>query len=299
MPGNTFGKIFRVTTWGESHGPAIGAVIDGCPAGLKIDEKFIQNELNRRKPNPTNPLSTKRNEEDKFCILSGVFEGKTLGTPIAMEVWNQDAHSQDYSPTLFRPGHADKTYLDKYGYRDYRGGGRTSGRETIGRVLGGAIAKLMLKKVAPKMTIKSTTKIFNQPKDSFGGLISIEVKNPPKNLGEPVFDKLEADLAKALLSIGAIKSFETDLGIKEAEMAGTENNKLKKGTLGGISTGETIKIRIAVKPTPSVVQNGTASISVTGGRHDTCIVPRIVPVAEAMIAITLADHYLRNRCSIL
>ncbi|HAU39425.1 MAG: chorismate synthase, chorismate synthase [Candidatus Peregrinibacteria bacterium GW2011_GWF2_43_17] len=291
MPGNTFGKIFRVTTWGESHGPAIGAVIDGCPAGLKIDGKFIQNELNRRKPNLNDPLSTKRNEDDKFCVLSGVFEEKTLGTPIAMEVWNTDAHSQDYSPTLFRPGHADKTYLNKYGIRDYRGGGRASGRETIGRILGGAIAKLIFKKVAPKMEMKSTTEIFNKSKkDSFGGFISIEVKNPPTNLGEPVFDKLEADLAKALLSIGAVKSFEIDLGIKEAGILGSENNKLKKGTLGGISTGETIKIKIAVKPTPSVGIKG---------RHDVCIVPRIVPVAEAMIAITLADHYLRNRCSIL
>ncbi len=291
MPGNTFGKIFRVTTWGESHGPAIGAVIDGCPAGLKVDEKFIQNELNRRKPNPKDPLSTKRREYDKFCILSGVFEGKTLGTPIAMEVWNTDANSGDYSPTLFRPGHADKTYLNKYGIRDYRGGGRASGRETIGRILGGAIAKLILKKVAPKMAIRSTAKIFNKSKkDSFGGLISIEIANPPVNLGEPVFDKLEANLAKALLSIGAVKSFETDLGLKEAEILGSENNKLKKGTLGGISTGEIIKIRIAVKPTPSVKIKG---------RHDICVVQRIVPVAEAMIAITLADHYLRNRCSIL
>jgi len=290
MPGNTFGKIFRVTTWGESHGPAIGAVIDGCPAGLEIDEKFIQEELNRRKPNSKNPLSTKRNERDKFCILSGIFEGKTIGTPIAMEVWNQDQHSEDYSPTLFRAGHADQTYLKKYGHRDYRGGGRASGRETIGRVLGGAIAKLILKKVAPKIIIKTTSKTFDKQKNSFGGLISIEIKNPPKNLGEPVFDKLEADLAKALLSIGGVKSFETDLGIKEAEIGGIENNKLEKGTLGGISTGKTIKIRIAVKPTPSVGIKG---------RHDICIVPRVIPVAEAMIAITLADHYLRNRCSIL
>lgn len=291
MPGNTFGKIFSVTTWGESHGPAIGAVIDGCPAGLKIDKAFIQNELDRRKPNPNDILSTKRRENDKFCIISGVFEGKTLGTPIAMEIWNTDANPQDYPPDMFRPGHADKTYLNKYGIRDHRGGGRASGRETIGRVLGGAVAKLLLKQVAPKMTIKSVARIFRKSKkDSCGGLISIEVKNPPANLGEPVFDKLEADLAKVLMSIGAVKSFETDLGLKEAKILGSENNKLKKGTLGGISTGETIKIRIAIKPTPSVGIKG---------RHDVCIVPRIIPVAEAMIAITLADHYLRNRCSIL
>jgi len=286
---NSFGLIFRVTTWGESHGPAIGAVIDGCPSGLKFDEKFIQNELDRRKPDPKSKLSTKRKESDKFCTLSGVFEGKTLGTPIAMEVWNQDAHSQDYSPTLFRAGHADKTYLDKYGHRDYRGGGRASGRETIGRVLGGAVAKLILKETSPRTKISSKITIPEIKKnDSVGGFVEITVKNPPTNLGEPVFDKLEADLAKALLSIGAVKSFEIDLGIKEAEMLGTENNKLKKGTLGGISTGSDIKIRIAVKPTPSVGIKG---------RHDVCIVPRIAPVAEAMVAITLADHYLRNRCS--
>ena len=238
MSGNTFGKIFRVTTWGESHGPAIGAVIDGCPAGLKFDEKFIQKELDRRKPNPKDPLSTKRAEPDKVCVLSGVFEGKTIGTPIAMEVWNQDAKSEDYSPTRIRPGHADKTYEDKYGHRDYRGGGRASGRETIGRVLGGAIAKMLL----PKTKILSKTTCKKPEKgDSSGGFVEIEIKNPPKNLGQPVFDKLEADLAKGLLSIGAVKSFEIDLGIKEAGMSGKENNKLKKGTLGGISTGNTIK----------------------------------------------------------
>lgn len=283
---NTFGEIFRVTTWGESHGPAIGAVIDGCPAGLKFDEKFIQKELNRRKPNPKDPLSTKRSEPDKFCVLSGVFEGKTLGTPIAMEVWNQDTQSKDYSPTLFRKGHADKTYQDKYGHRDYRGGGRASGRETIGRVLGGAIARMILPKTT-KISSKTTCK---KPKkgDSSGGFVEIEVKRPPKNLGEPVFDKLEADLAKALLSIGAVKSFEIDLGIKEASLGGKENNKLKKATLGGISTGNTIKIRIAIKPTPSVGIKG---------RHDVCIVPRVAPVAESMVAIVLADHFLRNRCS--
>ena len=289
MSGNTFGQIFKITTWGESHGPAIGAVIDGCPAGLKIDDKFIQQELNRRKPNPKDPLSTKRAEPDKFCILSGVFEGKTLGTPIAMEVWNCDAHSKDYNPKLIRQGHADKTYLDKYGHRDYRGGGRASGRETIGRVLAGAIAKLLLKKVSPRTRITSTHECKKPKKgDSSGGYIEITITNPPKNLGEPVFDKLEADLAKALLSIGAVKSFETDLGIQEAELSGSENNKLKKGTLGGISTGNTIHLKIAIKPTPSVGIKG---------RHDICIVPRIAPVAEAMVAIVLADHYLRNLTS--
>ncbi len=289
MSGNTFGQIFKVTTWGESHGPAIGAVIDGCPAGLKIDEKFIQSELDRRKPNPKDKMSTKRAEPDKFCILSGVFKNKTIGTPISMEVWNQDQNSKDYDPKLIRPGHADKTYQDKYGHRDYRGGGRSSGRETVGRVLAGSIAKLLLKKVSSRTKISSKFECKKPKKgDSSGGFIEIEVKSPPKNLGMPVFDKLEADLAKALISIGAVKSFEIDLGIKEAEMSGKANNKLKKGTLGGISTGNTIKIRLAIKPTPSVGIKG---------RHDICIVPRVAPVAESMVAIVLADHYLRNRCS--
>ncbi len=291
MSGNTFGQIFKVTTWGESHGPAIGAVIDGCPAGLKIDEKFIQKEMDRRKPNPKDKMSTKRKEDDKPCILSGVFEGKTTGTPIAMEIWNKDARSKDYDPKLMRPGHADKTYQDKYGHRDYRGGGRASGRETASRVMAGAIAKLLLKKVSPKTKITSTYDCKTPAKgDSSGGYVEITVSNPPKNLGEPVFDKLEADLAKAIMSIGATKAFEIDLGIKEAEMKGTENNKLKKGTLGGISTGNPMKIRVAIKPTPSVGIKG---------RHDVCIVPRVAPVTEAMVAIVLVDHYLRNRCSTL
>ena len=285
MSGNTFGKIFRVTTWGESHGPAIGAVIDGCPAGLEFDKDFVQKELDRRKPNPEDPLSTKRSEPDKVCVLSGVFEGKTLGTPIAMEVWNHDQKSTDYSPNKIRKGHADQTYQDKYNHRDYRGGGRASGRETVGRVLGGAVAKMLL----PDVKISSKAKCKKPEKgNSSGGFVEIEVKNPPKNLGEPVFDKLEADLAKGLLSIGAVKSFEIDLGIKEASLSGQENNKLNKGTLGGISTGNTIKIRIAIKPTPSVGIKG---------RHDICIVPRVAPVAEAMVAIVLADHFLRNQCS--
>jgi len=156
MAGNTFGQLFRITTWGESHGPAIGVVIDGCPAGLQIDEKFIQKELDRRKPDSSSKMSTKRKEEDKACILSGVFEGKTIGTPIAMEIWNKDAKSEDYDPKLIRPGHADQTYQDKYGHRDYRGGGRASGRETASRVMAGAIAKLLLKEVSPKTKITST-----------------------------------------------------------------------------------------------------------------------------------------------
>ncbi|OIP81944.1 chorismate synthase [Candidatus Peregrinibacteria bacterium CG22_combo_CG10-13_8_21_14_all_44_10] len=289
MAGNTFGQLFRITTWGESHGPAIGVVIDGCPAGLQIDEKFIQKELDRRKPDSSSKMSTKRKEEDKACILSGVFEGKTIGTPIAMEIWNKDAKSEDYDPKLIRPGHADQTYQDKYGHRDYRGGGRASGRETASRVMAGAIAKLLLKEVSPKTKITSTYD-YKTPakKDSSGGHIEITIKNPPKNLGEPVFDKLEADLAKAIMSIGATKAFEIDLGFEEAEASGSENNKRKKGTLGGISTGNEIRIKIAIKPTPSVGIKG---------RHDICIVPRVTPVAEAMVAIVIADHFLRNRTS--
>ncbi|MFH0819385.1 MAG: chorismate synthase [Patescibacteria group bacterium] len=280
MPGNTFGKIFRVTTFGESHGTALGCIVDGCPAGIKISERDIQKELDRRKPG-TSEIVSPRKELDKVQILSGVFEGKTLGTPIAMVVYNHDVDSSKYSSKLFRAGHADKAYLDKYGIRDWRGGGRASGRETLARVAAGAIAKKILASQVSGKIIKigdtdvealhatSLENLIMKSKKALSGEIQITVKKVPKNLGEPVFDKLKADLAKALLSIGAVYSFEYN----------TES------ILGGISTGKDIIINIKVKSTPSF---GLA------GRHDPCLAPRIVPVAEAMVNLVLIDHYLRN-----
>lgn len=316
MPGNTFGTIFKVTTWGESHGKALGAIVDGCPAGLKLDEKDIQTDLDRRKPNASK-MSTKRKESDKVEILSGVFEGKTTGMPISMVVWNQNARSKDYSElkNVYRPGHADMVYQEKYGIRDYRGGGRSSGRETVSRVMAGAIAKKILAK--HKCMIKGSVLSTGELKsgDSCGGLAEIIVKNPPKGLGEPVFDKLDADLAKAIMSIGAIKGFEIGAGFKVAQMLGSENNdefemrgrriRTKTnnagGILGGISTGEDIIIKFPVKPPASIakeqktvtLRGRSKSISIKG-RHDACIVPRVIPVAESMIAITLVDHLLRQ-----
>lgn len=280
MAGNTIGIIFRVTTWGESHGLALGCVIDGCPAGLRLNEQDIQKELDRRKPG-TSKITSARKEPDRVEILSGVFQGKTLGTPISLIIYNKDQHSKDYSPKLFRVGHADRVYLDKYGIRDWRGGGRASGRETVARVAAGAVAK----KILPRTKIsgkaieigdkqvknqKEIEKIILHSKKALSGKIEIIVKNPPKNLGEPVFDKLKADLAKALLSIGAVYSFEYN----------------PESILGGISTGRDIKLKIKIKPTPSFGLKG---------RHDPCLVPRIIPVAESMVALTLADHYLRNK----
>lgn len=303
MAGNSIGQIFRITTFGESHGKALGVIIDGCPSLVSITEEDIQKEVDKRRPTLAN-ISTKRREEDKIQILSGIFEGKTLGTPIAILVENKDTRPQDYKKlkNTFREGHADLTYQSKYGIRDYRGGGRASGRETVARVIAGAIAK----KVLPKTTkingrmvqigpIKGSEKEMlkyaeNLKNDSCGGLVEIVVKNPPKNLGEPVFDKLDADIAKALMSIGAVKGVEIGAGFRAAELKGSENTAKRKnhagGILGGISNGKDIVVRIAVKPTPSIE---------IGGRHDKCIVPRIIPVAEAMVTIILADHYLRSK----
>lgn len=316
MPGNTFGTIFKVTTWGESHGKALGAIVDGCPSGLKLDEKDIQIELDRRKPN-SSEMSTKRKESDKVEILSGVFEGKTTGMPISMVVWNKNAKSKDYADlkNVFRPGHADFSYYLKYGVRDYRGGGRSSGRETVSRVMAGAIAKKILAKHKCKIKISKVETGDLKPNDSCGGLVEITVKNPPQGLGEPAFDKLDADLAKAIMSIGAIKGFEIGAGFRVAGMLGSENNdefmmKNKHiqtktnnagGILGGISTGEDIIIRFAVKP-PASISKPQKTVTIKGkettikikGRHDSCIVPRVIPVAESMIAITLVDHLLRR-----
>lgn len=331
---NTFGKNFRVTTFGESHGLALGAVIDGCPAGINLSESDIQKELDRRKPGQSKMVSP-RKEDDKVQILSGVFEGKTTGMPIMAIVFNEDQKSQDYTniKDIFRPGHADETYQNKYGIRDYRGGGRASGRETIGRVIGGAIAKKVLAQVkkdlkiiaytkqvgdiqvnkidlnvieqnsfrAPNLEIvEMWTKMVNEVrenKDSLGGVVEIVVQNMLADLGSPVFDKLEADLAKALMSIGAVKGFEIGMGFDATLLKGSEMNQIEEGIYGGISNGADLIMRIAVKPTPSIGQKQmtknlkgkTEEIEIMG-RHDPIIMPRLVPVAEAMVAIVLADH---------
>lgn len=352
MTGSTFGTNFKVTTWGESHGPAIGAVIEGCPSGLKLEEKDIQLEVNRRKPASKSKISTTRREKDQVKILSGVFEGKTTGAPISVIVENQDARSKDYSKIkdLFRPGHADYSYHLKYEHRDHRGGGRSSGRETLGRVIAGAIAKKILKekykteiyghtiqvgdikankfskafieknelRCADKKASKEMQEFIEEVRfregDSVGAIIEIIIKNPPEGLGDPVFDKIDADLAKAMMSIGSIKGIEIGSGFESVNMRGSENNdeitiekgKVKfltnhsGGILGGISTGEEIRLRLAVKPVPSIskelqtiTKKGKSTKVKTLGRHDTCLAPRIIPVAESMAAITLVDK-IRN-----
>lgn len=347
MAGNTLGKNFKVTTWGESHGKAYGVVIDGCPSGLKISEKEIQEEVNRRKSVVGSKAGTSRIEEDQIQILSGIFEGKTLGTPISILVENKNTQSTDYSniKDLYRPGHADYTYDLKYGIRDYRGGGRSSGRETLSRVIAGSFAKKILKnhskteifghtvqigdifakqfdkkliesspiRCADKSASAKMVKLIDTLRengDSIGAVVEIIVKNPPKGLGEPVFDKLDAELAKAMLSIGAVKGIEFGSGFKSATIKGSENNdqmsiskgKIKfhsnnsGGILGGISTGEDIIFRIAIKPVASIplkqktiTKSGKNTTIKTLGRHDCCLAPRIIPVAESMTALILAD----------
>jgi chorismate synthase len=350
MPGNTFGTLFRVTTWGESHGPALGAVVDGCPAGFPLSEKDIQAELDRRRPGQSK-VGTSRAEEDRVRILSGIFEGKTLGTPISLIVENKDQRSHDYSKIkdLYRPGHADYSFDLKFGHRDYRGGGRSSGRETISRVMAGAIAKKFLLAKEKTRIIGHTIQVgtikaskFNEKEieknplrcadptiakkmeqyvlkvkdegDSVGGIVEIIVRNTPAGLGEPVFDKLQADLGKALFSIATVKGVEFGEGFRVAELKGSQNNDkfIKRagkistatnhagGIYGGISIGTDLIIRLAVKPPASILKkqqtvdkNGhTAQISIEG-RHDACILPRLIPVAESMVAITLMDHWLR------
>lgn len=351
MSGNSFGTNFKITTWGESHGKAVGVIIDGCPAGISLKQEEIQKEVNRRKPAQNSKISTTRREEDLVEILSGLFEGKTTGMPISLMVKNQDTRSKDYSAIkdLYRPGHADFTYDLKYGFRDYRGGGRSSGRETIARVMAGAIAKKILKlrskteifghtvQVGSIKAVKFARKIIEKNElrcadidaykkmskliekirftegDSIGAIIEIIVKNPPKGLGDPVFDKLQADLAKGMMSIGAVKGVEIGAGFNCVNLKGSENNdqmRIEKGKvkflsnnaggiLGGISTGENIIIRLAIKPVPSIskeqktisTKSKNASIK-TLGRHDCCLAPRIIPVAEAMAALVLADKML-------
>jgi chorismate synthase len=323
---NTFGRNFRITTFGESHGRALGAVIDGFPPGIPLDETDIQPLLDRRRPGRS-PLTSPRQETDKVEILSGVFEGKTTGTPIAMIVRNRDARSEDYEELreVFRPGHADFTYHAKYGIRDHRGGGRSSGRETVGRVAAGALAMKYLAMhgitVAGRIVsvhgrtepaaIESEILAAKNAGDSVGGIAEIVAKGCPAGLGDPVFGKLDAAIAGAMMGIGAVKGVGIGDGFSVAGTFGSENNDpMTKdgfatnhagGILGGISSGQDIVVQIAVKPTPSIakpqktrdIRGNVVDIS-TGGRHDPCIVPRIIPVAEAMLALVLADCLLEQ-----
>lgn len=352
MAGSSFGKIFKISTWGESHGAGLGVVIDGCPAGVELCEEDIQTLLDRRKPGQSK-YTTPRKESDKAHILSGVFEGKTTGTPISIAIYNENQRSSDYSEIaqFYRPGHADYTFDIKYGFRDYRGGGRSSGRETAARVAAGAVAIKVLDMLGIKVDAyaqciggvginydnfdiaQRENNPFAMPdaeaakqaelyaeravedKDSLGGIIECVVKNMPAGIGEPVFDKLEANLAKAVMSIGAVKGFEIGDGFMVAEMKGSENNdefymdnnQVKKrtnhsgGTLGGMSDGSDIVFRAAIKPTPSIssLQNtvgtdGSEMQVVIKGRHDPIIVPRAVVVVEAMTACVLTDMLLEN-----
>ncbi len=347
MPGNSFGLYFRVTTFGESHGRALGAVIDGCPPGLSLDEAYIQEELDRRRPGKS-PGETPRKEPDRVEILSGIFEGRTTGMPIALVVYNRDARPSAYEPIkdLFRPGHGDCTYLWKYGLRDWRGGGRSSGRETVARVAAGAVAKRLLEEYGievlaytvalggVKVQKKDLSYIYQNrlfcpdPEaaaamekrlrevraqgDSVGGVVEILARGVPAGLGEPVFDKLDADLAKALMSIGAVKGVEIGAGFASADKLGSENNdpitpegfrsNHAGGILAGISNGDEIVCRVAVKPIPSIAQeqdtidiHGQPTKIVVGGRHDASAIPRIVPVCQAMVRLVLADHLLRQQ----
>ena len=349
MPGNSHGKLFKVTTYGESHGEAIGCIIDGCPPNLKIDIEYIQKDLDRRKPGKTRHTSQRR-ESDTVKILSGVFEGKSTGTPISLIIYNEDARSKDYSDIkdLYRPGHADITYDKKYGTRDYKGGGRSSARETATRVAAGAIAKLYLKEnfnleiqgyvsqlgpiAAEKINYKD---IENNPfffpdknkvqeledymdalrkeGNSIGARINVVAKNVPAGFGEPVFDRIDADIAKAMMSINAVKGVEIGAGFESVTQKGTEHRDeidSKKGflsnnsggTLGGITSGQDIEVSMAIKPTSSIrlpgksIDNkGQDSTVITRGRHDPCVGIRAVPIAESMLALVLIDHALRHK----
>lgn len=356
MAGNSFGQLFRITTFGESHGGAVGVVVDGCPPGIEISGAEIQKELDRRKPGQSK-ITTPRKEADEIQIMSGVFAGKTTGTPIMMLAHNTDVRPEDYQEMkeLFRPGHADFTYTKKYGLRDWHGSGRASARETLARVAAGAIAKKYLKeklglefisfveqvgsiktdidfntvtpeeieanivrcpdpKVADEM-IKLIEKV-KADGDSIGGVIRGVIKNVPVGLGEPVFDKLSADLAKAMVSINAVKGFEIGSGFEGVKMRGSEHNDefiskngsigLKTnhagGTLGGISNGENIYFRVAFKSV-STISKKQKTVNLAGneanleaaGRHDPCVLPRAVPIVDAMAALVMVDHYLRNK----
>ncbi len=321
---NTFGKNFRVTTFGESHGPALGAVVDGCPAGIPLTPEDIQPMLDRRRPGQSS-LTSARKESDQVEILSGVFEGKTTGTPIAMIVRSGDARSAEYEvlKEIFRPGHADFTYQAKFGRRDHRGGGRSSGRETVARVAAGALAMKCLEPmgihihsricsihgVSSPAAMEEEIRTAQERGDSVGGIIELKATGCPAGLGDPVFGKLDAGIASALMGIGGVKGVEIGEGFHAAELFGSENNDPRGkdgflsnhagGILGGISNGEEICVRIAVKPTPSIRLpqkttniRGEEVIIEIKGRHDPCIVPRVQPVAEAMLALTLVDAWL-------
>jgi len=355
--GSSFGQLFRITTWGESHGGGVGVVIDGCPPRIVLNEADIQKELDRRRPGQS-AITTQRRESDRAEILSGVFEGRTLGTPIAILVRNEDARAEAYESMreTFRPSHADFTYEAKYGIRDWQGGGRASARETIGRVAAGAVARRVLATSFPKLEIVAFVKKLHDSTatvdlarvsfetvecsivrcpdkrasaemvkaieqarragDSLGGIIECVVRNVPAGLGEPVFDKLEADLAKAMLSLPASKGFEIGSGFGAAGMRGSEHNdefqirdgnvrtrtNFSGGIQGGISNGEEIYFRVAFKPTATIAR-AQETVTAAGepttlqarGRHDPCVLPRAVPIVEAMAAIVLCDHALRQR----
>ncbi|MGG5488105.1 chorismate synthase [Gaetbulibacter sp. NE] len=350
MAGNSFGKLFKLTTFGESHGVAIGGIIDGCPAGLTLDFDAIQNELNRRKPGQSD-IVTQRKEPDTVEFLSGIFEGKTTGTPIGFTIHNTNQKSKDYShiKDTYRPSHADYTYDQKYGTRDYRGGGRSSARETASRVVAGAIAKQILKDikinaytssvgdiylekpyqdldfsktesntvrcpddaVAEQMITK--IKAIRKEGDTIGGTVTCVLQNVPVGLGEPVFDKLHAELGKAMLSINAVKGFEYGSGFCGTKMKGSEHNdlfnadgstksNLSGGIQGGISNGMDIYFRVAFKPVATIMQNQDTinsegeMVEMHGkGRHDPCVVPRAIPIVEAMAALVLADYTLLRK----
>lgn len=353
---STYGKLFKIATFGESHGAAIGVVVEGCPAGVPFDLAFIQQELDRRKPGQSR-ITTQRREADTVQVLSGVFEDKTTGTPIAMMIWNEDQRSKDYSHIAqqFRPSHADFTYQTKYGVRDYRGGGRSSARETAARVAAGALAKLVLKDLGvdvqayvsqvgklklekeyheldlsltdtnavrcpdPEMaqTMFDYIDDIRKQGDSIGGVVSCVVTGAPVGWGEPVFDKLHAEMGKAMLSINAVKGFEYGSGFAGVELQGSAHNDAfytdetgrvrtrtnhSGGIQGGISNGEDISFRVAFKPVATIMQDQESvdqngeSITVQGkGRHDPCVLPRAVPIVEAMAALVLVDFYLRDK----
>jgi len=330
MAGSSFGCIFRVTTWGESHGPALGAVVDGCPAGLPLSPADFRPLMERRRPN-AGPMSTMRKEADEVEILSGVFEGKTTGTPVSLLIRNTDQHSADYGPIahIFRPGHADFGFAAKYGIRDYRGGGRSSGRETAGRVAAAAIAEKILARVGvtfktkvvsvggrPTAEAEEAVAAARAAGDSLGSVVECVIRGVPAGIGEPVFDKLDARLGGALFSIGAVKAVEIGDGVQAASSSGSENNDPFRirdgrtvtaanhagGILGGISDGADILIRVSFKPTPSIslmqqtVTDGGDETQVRiRGRHDPVIGPRAAVVVEAMAALTLTDEMMINQ----
>ena len=352
MAGNSYGKIFKLTTFGESHGLAIGGIIDGCPAGITLDFDAISAEMRRRKPGQS-AIVTQRKEEDEVKFLSGIFEGKTTGTPIGFLIENTDQKSKDYSHIrdVYRPSHADFTYDKKYGVRDYRGGGRSSARETACRVVAGAIAKQLLPQIKINAFVSSVGEIFvdkpyqnldfskiedndvrcpdeataikmealiketRKQGDTIGGTITCVLQNVPIGLGEPVFDKLHAELGKAMLSINAVKGFEYGSGFCGAKMKGSEHNdifntdgttqsNLSGGIQGGISNGMDIYFRVAFKPVATIMQkqqtidkDGNVAEALGKGRHDPCVVPRAVPIVEAMAALVLVDFYLLDKIS--